>query len=86
MKLKINKNIIKKVVNKTTVFYDTESGAFYGVDGALQQFFAENDAFELDDIIAYLTKEYGLEYSTASKDAQELLTELVDAAIVIQVN
>ncbi len=41
VKKRFKDNMIKKIVEDTMVLYDTNSGAYYGVRGALKQYFME---------------------------------------------
>lgn len=82
MKWKFKKNIVKKVLDGIMVFYNTDNGAFYGLDGALQHFLFEHDEFETNDVIDYLVQQYQLDYKTAEADAQELLMDIAENKII----
>ncbi len=82
MKWKFKDSIIKKAVNDTTVLYNADSGAYYGVRGALKHYFMENDEFEEADIIDYLVQNFGIDYAMASEDSAELLSDFVKSEVI----
>ncbi len=82
MKQRFKDNMIKKIVEDTMVLYDTNSGAYYGVRGALKQYFMEHDEFEEVDIIDYLVQHFGVERTTAIDDVVELLSDFEKSEII----
>ena len=82
MKYKIKEGIIIRQVDEDIILYDSEKSIFYGISGALAQYFVNHREFEKAELIAYLIDEYEVDYNTASADIENIISELAQNNVI----
>lgn len=86
MKYKIKESIVIRKINDDTVLYDSENSCFYGLVGALAQYFVDHQEFEKSALTDFLLEEYEVDSITAERDVNNIVDELMRNGILYEVN
>jgi len=72
--------------NGETILMDTLSGKYFGIRGAMSRVLQPlRNGMALEDMVALVSREYAVTPGVAADDVRAILTRLVDAGLVQQV-